>query len=894
MKMIEMLRDYGVEPVLVFDGCRNPAKAPTSHLRAERRKKAEHRARAALASKNDEEARKAVMQTVEVTPQMAYDLIQRLHAYKVQFIVAPYEADGQLAYLANIPPEQGGVAAVLTEDSDLIAYGCNALLFKCDVKGAGLADEMRLDRMLAVDVSELQNGIEIQQQQQKAKQAEPDEKKLVDTKNIISNNSSRDIIDLTEDTVKDGTIAHTSTNNTTIIKSTTAKTGGKNVSFFQWNIEMVLSMCILAGCDFLQSIAGLGFKTAHALVLQGRTLEGTFAHMRQHNRWQDKLTVEYEQGAKRARESFLYALVFDPMTGKTTRLRELPEQLRSLPERGLDLPVHIGPDMDSILVHGIAHGYINPHTMQPFDTRIPPPVPETSRWTVQLHPPKLESSIKYSTTSFNDGYKGGGGGGFSQPGPQNQQRGTGNWFVAGTAAPHSDTVHVSQFVNSPAASGGSGRGGEGGGDAGASRESENEITEISSISQPMAPIASQSRPVEHIHVEDLMQMYNITNADNLRIVQPAAAAVPTKNINNSDLNAARLGPSRFAPTSLAGNTSKASNNPFATVARVPLQSAARPQQQHTQQRQRPQAVATAPRMAPQQQQQRAPAWFKGPNDGRSSQQSVSLGSLLDHHTPTTSANPQKQQDQPRQQHNPKEKKKDGKSMATAPLRLPSGNAPLPAPESQPSVSLAGLFSTSHTTTTTTAAGNAAQHRDQAHILNNSIFFSVSSQHTHSAAAAMCTSDGGSGGGGGSGTDNDKQEVTSPLMGRVGAGQVHNHKAEKSIAMAPRMPVAQPRVQHQKSNTHRRQPHQGRQQQQNTAKSTAWNVRKPTVSSYSSFGAQQSGRGGNSSVSGSQGFKRKSGESGGCGKKSKKVAEMHAAAANCARISSFFTEPKKPT
>lgn len=43
-----------------------------------------------------------------------------LKAEEIEYIVAPYEADAQLAYLAlnNI------VDAVVTEDSDLIVYGC--------------------------------------------------------------------------------------------------------------------------------------------------------------------------------------------------------------------------------------------------------------------------------------------------------------------------------------------------------------------------------------------------------------------------------------------------------------------------------------------------------------------------------------------------------------------------------------------------------------------------------------------------------------------------------------------------------------------------------------------------------------------------------------------------
>lgn len=45
---------------------------------------------------------------------------QALRAAGVEFLVAPYEADAQLAYLAI----SRYVFAVITEDSDLLAYGC--------------------------------------------------------------------------------------------------------------------------------------------------------------------------------------------------------------------------------------------------------------------------------------------------------------------------------------------------------------------------------------------------------------------------------------------------------------------------------------------------------------------------------------------------------------------------------------------------------------------------------------------------------------------------------------------------------------------------------------------------------------------------------------------------
>ena len=48
----------------------------------------------------------------------------------IEFLVAPFEADPQLAFLASISPARGGVAAVITEDSDLVAYACPRILFK--------------------------------------------------------------------------------------------------------------------------------------------------------------------------------------------------------------------------------------------------------------------------------------------------------------------------------------------------------------------------------------------------------------------------------------------------------------------------------------------------------------------------------------------------------------------------------------------------------------------------------------------------------------------------------------------------------------------------------------------------------------------------------------------
>ena len=45
---------------------------------------------------------------------------------KVDYLIAPYESDAQIAYLVK----EKYVDFAITEDSDLICYGCNEIVFK--------------------------------------------------------------------------------------------------------------------------------------------------------------------------------------------------------------------------------------------------------------------------------------------------------------------------------------------------------------------------------------------------------------------------------------------------------------------------------------------------------------------------------------------------------------------------------------------------------------------------------------------------------------------------------------------------------------------------------------------------------------------------------------------
>ena len=68
---------------------------------------------------------------------------QYTHTYVLFFdfsdcIVAPYEADAQLAYLRK----SGIVDMIISEDSDLTLFGCDKILFKLDLNGNGVLVEM--------------------------------------------------------------------------------------------------------------------------------------------------------------------------------------------------------------------------------------------------------------------------------------------------------------------------------------------------------------------------------------------------------------------------------------------------------------------------------------------------------------------------------------------------------------------------------------------------------------------------------------------------------------------------------------------------------------------------------------------------------------------------------
>lgn len=141
MKFVNMLLSYGVKPILIFDGCTLPSKKEVERSRRERRQSNLLKGKQLLREGKVSEARDCFARSINITHAMAHKVIKAARALGVDCLVAPYEADAQLAYLNKA----GIVQAVITEDSDLLAFGCKKVILKMDQFGNGLeVDQARL------------------------------------------------------------------------------------------------------------------------------------------------------------------------------------------------------------------------------------------------------------------------------------------------------------------------------------------------------------------------------------------------------------------------------------------------------------------------------------------------------------------------------------------------------------------------------------------------------------------------------------------------------------------------------------------------------------------------------------------------------------------------------
>ncbi|KAF2433725.1 hypothetical protein EJ08DRAFT_606859 [Tothia fuscella] len=131
MSRVRMLKHFGITPYIVFDGDYLPSKSKTEKERAARRKESKRLGMQLLELGKTSQAYLELQKAVDVTPEMAGQLIAELKHANIQYVVAPYEADSQLAYLE----QKGIINGILSEDSDLLVFGAKRLLTKLNQYG---------------------------------------------------------------------------------------------------------------------------------------------------------------------------------------------------------------------------------------------------------------------------------------------------------------------------------------------------------------------------------------------------------------------------------------------------------------------------------------------------------------------------------------------------------------------------------------------------------------------------------------------------------------------------------------------------------------------------------------------------------------------------------------
>ncbi|XP_055906818.1 exonuclease 1 isoform X2 [Eupeodes corollae] len=283
LKYVSMLLSYDIKPILVFDGRHLPAKALTEKRRRESRDVSRKRAAELLRLGKTAEAHSHMRRCIDVTHDMALRLIKECRLRNVDCIVAPYEADAQMAFLNKLDIAQ----YVITEDSDLTLFGCKKIIFKLDLTGAGLlveADKLYLSMGCRQD---------------------------------------------------------------------------------KYTFDKFRAMCILSGCDYLDSLPGIGLAKAckFMLMTEEDDMRRALLKIPQYlNKRNLEVDGDYVENFLKADATFKHMYVFNPLERRMQRLNDLSTY--NTDERYCS---NAGEPLDTAIAFQLALGNLNPFSLKTLD-----------------------------------------------------------------------------------------------------------------------------------------------------------------------------------------------------------------------------------------------------------------------------------------------------------------------------------------------------------------------------------------------------------------------------------------------------------------------------------------------------------------------------------------------
>lgn len=131
-------------------------------------------------------------------------------------------------------------------------------------------------------------------------------------------------------------------------------------------------MCIISGCDYLDSLPGIGLAKACKFILKteeddmNRALEKIPAYL---NMRHLDVTPEYKLNFLKANATFMHMYVYDPRIRKMVRLNEPAES-------EVELCCNAGSMLDDQIAFQLAIGNLDPFTLQKLDNWSPESTPK--------------------------------------------------------------------------------------------------------------------------------------------------------------------------------------------------------------------------------------------------------------------------------------------------------------------------------------------------------------------------------------------------------------------------------------------------------------------------------------------------------------------------------------
>jgi exonuclease 1 len=377
LKMCEVLRYNEIKPIIVFDGDKLPAKAKEDAIRTEAREQAKKEALELLERKrkgeqiDDRQLSAKCQGAIKITSSMISRLQSALRELSIFFLVAPFEADAQLAYMCRI----GWVHAVISEDSDLLAYGCPNTFFKMNLNGDGDHIALPCLQPPTLDTSSPNASSLSKEQSDNVESPKTDQKESAEV--VVDSADEQDQENADPNLQKPKVNAKKGRGKARgggRGKHNKASPEGKkhdkdpDVSEIdKWAAEKFVELCVFCGSDYKEQdvhIKGFGPKTAFKLLSKFADAECLIKWMAEDERWKNSFPCKAEEYMKRFNAVlavFWHHVVFDPRRGECVSIATSFPHTEALRSR-LEAPNFMTSKEEA---SRIARGEIDPRSKLP-------------------------------------------------------------------------------------------------------------------------------------------------------------------------------------------------------------------------------------------------------------------------------------------------------------------------------------------------------------------------------------------------------------------------------------------------------------------------------------------------------------------------------------------------